>query len=96
MTTTRLEKLIAKRKQIDAQIQKANAVERQKRRKADTRRKIIAGALAIEHMELHPNGDFARELQNLMHQHVTRPKDRELMGLAPLNVTADFSKTKTG
>lgn len=93
MTTTRLEKLIAKRKQIDAQIQQANAIDRVKRRKADTRRKIIVGALAIENMELHPHSDFTRELQGLLHQHVTRSKDRELIGLPPIRAADDFSKT---
>lgn len=93
MSMTRLEKLIQKRKQIDAQIQQANAIERTKRRKEDTRRKIIVGALAIENMELHPDGAFTRELQRVLNEHVTRPKDRELIGLPPIRATEDFSKT---
>ena len=93
MSTTRLEKLIEKRKQIDAQIQKASAIERTKKRKADTRRKIIVGALAIENMEMHPNGSFTRELQRVLNEHVARPKDRELIGLPPIRAAEDFSKT---
>ena len=93
MSTTKLEKLIEKRKQIDAQIQKANAVERAKRRKEDTRRKIIVGAMAMENMEMHPNGAFARELQRVLNEHVIRPKDRELIGLPPIRAAEDFSKT---
>lgn len=93
MPNARLQKLIDKRNQIDARIQKAQAIERTKKRKDDTRRKIIVGALAIENMEINPASSFAKELQQLLHKHVTRPKDRELVGLSPVRAATDFTKT---
>jgi hypothetical protein len=35
-------------------------------RKADTRRKVIAGALALEHLAKNPDGEFARVLISLL------------------------------
>jgi hypothetical protein len=45
-------------------------------RKDDTRRKIIAGAVALEYAE--QNAGFAAELAALLNQCVTRPQDRAL------------------
>jgi hypothetical protein len=45
-------------------------------RKDDTRRKIIAGAVALEHAG--QNAGFAAELTALLNQYVTRPQDRAL------------------
>lgn len=45
-------------------------------RKRDTRRKVIAGALALSHAG--HDREFRRELRRLVLQHVTRPRDRAL------------------
>ena len=47
----KLEKLLEKREQLNAEIQKARARETAQKRKEDTRRKILLGALVIEMMD---------------------------------------------
>lgn len=78
--TTR-EALLERRSQIEARLKRLDAQERTRERKADTRRKIIAGALALEHAER--DEDFGRELWKLIDSRVERERDRELFGLSP-------------
>lgn len=74
-----LAELQAKESQLKARIQKKRAEVTAKRRKQDTRRKIIAGAVALEHMA--HDKEFADKLAELLDNHVTRPEDRKLLGL---------------
>jgi hypothetical protein len=76
MTTDRKAKLLERRAKLDAQLQAIEAREKERMRKLDTRRKIIAGALALEHAE--GNAAFAAELAGLLNRYVTRPDDRKL------------------
>lgn len=48
----------------------------QQKRKDDTRRKIITGALVLERAEA--DAAFAAELAALLNRYVTRPQDRAL------------------
>lgn len=75
----KLEQLETQQSQIKARIQREKAKVRQADRKRDTRRKIIAGALALEHAEKDPA--FGSQLRRLIDQHVTRKQDRELFNL---------------
>lgn len=77
----KLAELELKKEQIEARIQRTKARVRVEERKRDTRRKIIAGALALEHAATNPA--FGEELQKLIRQHVTREGDRALFDLAP-------------
>ena len=81
----RLAKLIQQRDQINARIRDAQSRQRSQERKNDTRRKVITGAIALTHMEMHPHSNFAIELRRLLHQHVSKPKERDLLGLSPLH-----------
>lgn len=45
-------------------------------RKRDTRRKIIAGGLALKHMEFDPA--FAETMRKLIREQVERPEDQQL------------------
>lgn len=74
-----LAELEAKESQLKARIQKKRAEVAGKKRKQDTRRKIIAGALALEHAE--QDGQFGATLTKLLREHVTRPEDRKLFDL---------------
>src|ERR1700688_544091 len=74
-TTDRLELLRRKRDQLDAQMRALDARNKQAERKADTRRKVIAGALALEHFEANRDSEFARVLFRLMDEYVVRPQD---------------------
>ena len=65
-----------KESQLQARIQKKRAEVAKLNRKQDTRRKIIAGALALENMA--QDEQFSATMQRLLHDHVTRPEDRKL------------------
>lgn len=87
--TAQLEKLLKQRDQLNERIKTAQARERSKSRKADTRKKILIGAIAQTHMDNNPASEFAGELRTLLNRHITKPKDRELLGLSPL--TQEFN-----
>ena len=74
-----LAELETKEQQLQARIQKKRSDGRTQKRKQDSRRKIIAGALALEHME--HDGHFREVLGKLIDTTVTRPEDRKLFGL---------------
>lgn len=77
----KIAELQEQRRQLDAQIEKHRARVRVQERKDDTRRKIIAGALALEHASIDPA--FREELHKLIRQHVTRDGDKALFNLTP-------------
>lgn len=77
-TNDRLQTLRQKRDQLDAQLRLLESRQKQAERKADTRRKVIAGALALEHYEANPGSEFARVMTRLLDEYVVRPHDRIL------------------
>lgn len=100
MSTDALDKLLQKRQQLDAKIQAKRNRLRQDERKRDTRRKIIIGAIAMEHADQGNDPEFAATLYRLLNRYVVKPGDRELLDLPPLNdpdqdqaLRGDFSKT---
>ncbi len=72
----KLEKLLEKREQLNAEIQKARASETAQKRKEDTRRKILLGALVIEMMDKGEldDGVIMKRLEGFL----TRDIDRKL------------------
>jgi hypothetical protein len=82
-TTDRLDLLRRKRDQLDAQLRALEARNKQAERKADTRRKVIAGALALEHLEKNRDSEFGRVLFRLLDEYVVRPYDRTLFSFLP-------------
>lgn len=84
MSEKRLQKLRQKKQQIDAQINKMASLQRAHERKLDTRRKIIAGALALHHAAKNPDDQFSRKLVRLLDEYVTKPYERSLFGLPAL------------
>lgn len=81
--TARLELLRQKRAELDAQLRALEARKKQAERKADTRRKVIAGALALEHLEANRDTDFGRIMFRLLDEYVVRPHDRALFDFLP-------------
>lgn len=71
--------LTKKQEQLQARIQKKRAEVSKMNRRQDTRRKIIAGALALEHADI--DGQFGATLKRLLKDHVKRPEDRKLFDL---------------
>ena len=69
--------LEAKEKQLQARIKNEKAKISQQKRKDDTRRKIVVGALALEHAEQNLNSEFAAELDRLIKRHV-KENDKHL------------------
>lgn len=63
-------------------LQKYEAQQRGQTRKLDTRKKIIAGALALEHMQF--DGRYGQAFRALIDEYVTRDQDRALFELPPL------------
>jgi hypothetical protein len=82
-TTDRLELLKRRRDQLDAQLRALEARKKQTERKADTRRKVIAGALAMEHFEANRDSEFGRIMFRLLDEYVIRPHDRILFPFLP-------------
>lgn len=93
-TTDRLATLRHKRDQLDAQLKALEARNKQAQRKADTRRKVIAGALALEHFEANRDSEFGRIMFRLLDEYVVRPHDRALFPDLPIpdDPTADFGR----
>ncbi|TWB15537.1 hypothetical protein FBZ89_114131 [Nitrospirillum amazonense] len=86
-STDKLEGLKKRRDEIDARIQAVSARLKDELRKAATRRKVIAGALALEHSEKNPESAFAKQMDRLLDEYVIRPHDRALFPQLP-EVTA--------
>lgn len=77
----KLQRLETEKSQLQARIDKTRAQVRVQERKQDTRRKIIAGALALEHAKTNPA--FGKELDSLIAKYVTKEEDRRLFDLKP-------------
>lgn len=75
----KLAELHQKKARLEAQIHSERARLRQAERKRDTRRKIIAGAVVLEHASQNPQ--FQTHLNSLLRRFVTRPQDLELFEL---------------
>jgi large subunit ribosomal protein L7/L12 len=75
-----LEQLLKKQEELKAQIQKLRAAEANQKRKQETRRKILLGALVMEMME---RGDLDRGvMMKALDGFLVRSADRMLFGLA--------------
>ena len=80
--TERRAQLLEQKAKLDAQLRTLDAKAKQIARKEDTRRKVIAGALALEHMEQHPHDPFAIKLRELLTRYV-EPHARHLFPFLP-------------
>src|SRR5271166_687353 len=75
--------LMQKRADLDAQLRGIEAQEREAERKRDTRRKVVAGAIALEQIARDPTGEFALQLTALLNQFV-EPRARDLFPFLPV------------
>lgn len=71
----KIAQLEAKKARLDAQVKAEKAKITTQKRKEDTRRKIVAGAIALEHMEYDPT--FKQKMEQLLEKHV-KESDRYL------------------
>lgn len=81
MQHEKLEKLMAKRKALDARIRKEQNRENARERKRETRRKILAGAWVLDEAEKRP--DFKKFVYQQLDRFLIRNTDREVFGLPP-------------
>ena len=79
----RLQALLEQRAEIDARLERLRSQDAMKRRKEDTRKKILLGAVLLK--ELGQN-DELRELVmgQLLPRELKAPRDRAVFGLPPL------------
>ena len=80
--TSKLEQLKKKQEQLRLQIQKEQQKESTKKRKEDTRRKILLGAMVLERMER--ESDYKEQVSKTLDKYLTKERDRELFDL-PIN-----------
>lgn len=76
------EKLELEISQKQEQLKDLDARERTQKRKLDTRRKIVVGALALQQCAI--NEDFKIVINKLINEHVKKSNDRDLFDLPPL------------
>jgi large subunit ribosomal protein L7/L12 len=75
----RLEQLLQRREQLNAQIEQIRARETAQKRKEDTRRKILLGALMMEMMD---KGELDEvKIRKRLSEFLTRDGDRSLFDL---------------
>ena len=78
----RIKELEQKKKQIEARIQKLKAIESTKKRKEDTRRKILLGAMVMKLIE---TGYWQKEeIYEQLDKFLDKAIDRKLFGLSEL------------
>ena len=96
----RLRKLEQRQEKLKRDIAKERSRLAQKQRRDDTRRKIIAGALALEHRDKNQDTAFAQIMDRLLDKHVKGDTERALFDLAPLpqndNAKAEPNTQETG
>jgi hypothetical protein len=63
-------------------LRQARTLEKKQARADDARRKIIAGALALEHLDKNPDSEFGKTLFRLLDEY-TRPHERPLFEFLP-------------
>ncbi len=79
----KLEDLLKKREQLNAQIQKERNKHTQQQRKEDTRRKILMGALVMEMMK---KGELdEKKIRKRLDGFLTKDIDRKLFNLSVKN-----------
>ena len=77
--TKRLDELLKKREELNAQIQQVRAKEAAQKRKEETRKKILLGALMMSMME---KGELDKgKMRKKLDGFLTREVDRKLFGL---------------
>jgi hypothetical protein len=93
MGNPKLEKLKKQKQVLEARIRQEQGRENAKKRKLDTRRKILAGAVVLDEAERHPA--YKNALYELLARFLTRDDDRALFGLPPLPANSPLKLRKS-
>ena len=81
--TDKLKRLIEQREAMNARIRQEQTKLNTNRRRADTRRKVLAGATVLEWAKR--DDQFSARLTAELNAFLSREPDRELFALAPVN-----------
>jgi hypothetical protein len=73
----------AQQLRLNRQLRAVQSRKKDQARSHDARRKIIAGALALEHFAKNPGSEFGQVMFRLLDQY-TRPEDRWLFDFLPV------------
>jgi hypothetical protein len=76
-TNGKLEALRQRQAALNAQIAELEAREKARRRKEDTRLKVLVGAAILADVELHP--ETRAGVQAILKRAITAPRDREFL-----------------
>lgn len=79
MAKNKIDTLTEKRNQLNVQIQALQAEEQSKKRKDDTRRKILIGGVVLKMLKT--NEMPKQQLNQILDKHLDRERDRKLFGL---------------
>ena len=90
-TLRTLEQRLAKAKN---DLARARAAQEDQARRLDARRKIIAGAIALEHFEKDAGSEWGKIYFRLLDENVL-PKDRHLFGFLPVREAPPASHAET-
>ena len=82
MASEKIRRLMEKREALNARIRQEQLRHQATERKADTRRKVLAGALVLEWAA--QDSDFAAVFHEKLGRFLVRDADRALFDLAPL------------
>jgi len=74
----------AQQLRLNRQLRAVQSRKKDQARSHDARRKIIAGALALEHFAKNPGTEFGQVMFRLLDQY-TRPEDRWLFDFLPVH-----------
>ncbi len=85
-TPKRIETLEAKKAQIDAELARLKARSRTESRKAETRRKILIGAVVMQ--EMGTRAEINAWVGKLLDQRLIKDRDRALFGLQPVSASS--------
>jgi large subunit ribosomal protein L7/L12 len=80
--STKLKALIEKRDAVNARIRQAQNKQKNIDRRADTRRKVLAGAVVLQWAA--KDNEFSGQLMKELGGFLTRDADRVLFGLKPV------------
>jgi len=78
---SKLQKLKLQKEILEARIQKAESLQKNRERKEDTRRKILIGSYFMD--KLKKDGAY-ETIANELNTFLTRNSDRKLFGLTPI------------
>lgn len=90
----RLAELEARKARVEGQMRRIKSKQRERDRRHDTRRKVLAGAAVLARAERDPQA--MADLRALLDRFLERPQDRAVFGLEPRTEGRDTNQRPAG